>query len=133
MEKPKRTLLRAAMNALLAYDHGEDLTAPMEAIRVALRAERAAASIRARAAQDRKLTPEQRRERILRAEERAARLRALDEDPASDERLAALEAVAAAALAVVNQPDGNRAGAEYHARKGDREALRVALRKAQRG
>lgn len=81
----KRTLTKSAWAVLLAFDANAEsemlaqaLTRPMDALRESLRIEKVAASERARASADRRLTPEQRETRIVKAQTRIDRLAALN-------------------------------------------------------
>lgn len=74
----KRTLERCATDVLRAYDTQSDLFGPMEALREAIAVEKLSASERARRSALRRLTPEQREQRIAKAERAIAELRAVE-------------------------------------------------------
>lgn len=76
---PKRFLHRAAVDTVIAFENGYPMAARIASLKNALEVERAHASARARASQDRKLTPEQRQAKIDKAQAQIDRLRALEE------------------------------------------------------
>ena len=64
----KRTLERNARDLVAAFDRGEDISPLVDALRVALAAERFSATERAKVSLFRKMTPEQRAERVRKAQ-----------------------------------------------------------------